>query len=283
MTTTANELVGSITKLTSFPDVAIRINDMLSDENSGATEIGALIETDPALSAAMLRISNSPLYNVGGSVDSIDRAVTIVGTREVRDLAFGICASETFKGIPNDLITVEDFWRHCIFCASAAQCLGKKASVSKGESYFCAGLLHDIGHLVMFNQEPELSTKALQHSLDNNDGLSPYLSEREIFGFDHMDVGGELARQWRLPDTLRHAIQYHHEPFSAEEVTDAALVIHVANSIAVLAELGSLNLDDAPPIDERVLSELGIDSSIVPDVIEKTQESVDELLRIFVN
>ena len=283
MTTTPEELAANITQLVSFPDVAFRINEMLSDENSGAAEIGALIEPDPALSAALLRIANSALYGIGGSVSSVERAVTIVGLREVRDLAFGICANAAFEGIPNDLISVEDFWKHSLYCAAAAQSLGRKARVCAGESLFTAGLLHDIGHLVMFNQSPDLAREALQLSLDENDGLSPYLSERKVFGFDHMAVGAELARQWRLPESLQVCIGFHHEPFTCDGITDAVLVVHLANSIAVLAELDSVNLNDAPPMDDRTFDKLGLNPDVITDIVADTRDSVAELLRIFVN
>lgn len=283
MTTTPEGMAASVTQLASFPDVAFRINEMISDENSGAAEIGALIEPDPALSAALLRIANSALYSVGGDVSSVERAVAVVGLREVRDLTFSICASATFSGIPNDLITVEDFWKHSLFCAAAAQTLAKKARVCVGESLFAAGLLHDIGHLVMFSQSPEMSRKALQLSLQENDGLSPYLSERKVFGFDHMAVGAELARQWRLPTSLQECIGFHHEPFASNEITEAVLVVHLANSVAVLAELGSLNFDDAPPVDDRVMTRLGLDTNDIAETVQETCESVAELLTIFVH
>ncbi len=283
MATTPEELAGNITQMASFPDVAFRINEMLSDENSSAADIGAVIEPDPALSAALLRIANSAMYGIGSNVSTIDRAVTVVGLREVRDLAFGICATSTFKGIPNELITVEDFWKHSLFCAAAAQTIGRVAKIRNGESLFTAGLLHDIGHLVMFNQCPELSREALQLSLDENDGLTPYLSERKVFGFDHMAVGAELARQWRLPECLRLCIEFHHEPFSASDCTESVLAVHLANSVAVLAELDSDSMDDAPPIDERAFRELGVGEDTLREVVEETQAAVTELLRIFVN
>jgi len=283
VTTSAKELAANITQLASFPDVAFRINDMLSDENSGASEIGALIEPDPALSAALLRIANSSLYGIGGEVSSVERAVTIVGLREVRDLAFGICASAAFEGIPNSLITVEDFWKHSLYCASAAQAIARKARVCPGESLFTAGLLHDIGHLVMFNQCPELSKESLQLSLDENDGLTPYVSERTVFGFDHMDVGLELATQWKLPVGLQECIGSHHEPYVTGEASDAVVVVHVANSLAVLAELDSSNPDDAPPIDDRAMAKLALKDEAIADIVTETQESVSDLIRIFVN
>jgi len=283
VTTTAAELAAKVTQLASFPEVAFRINDAILDEHSGAAEIGALIEPDPALSAALLRIANSAHYRAGGEVGSVERAVAVVGLREIRDLTFSICASKTFDGIPNELVSVKDFWKHSLYCATGAQSIARKAKVCQGESLFAAGLLHDIGHLVMFSQSPDLSRQALQLSLEESDGLSPYLSERTVFGFDHMAVGVELARQWRLPTLLRECMEYHHEPLASDAMTDAVLVVHAANSIAVMAELDSLDPEDAPPIDDRVFTRLGLDADSVAAVVEETREAVAELLNIFVN
>lgn len=283
MSTTPKELAGNITQLTSFPNVAFRINDAFADENSSAADFVALIEPDPALSAALLRIANSSLYGVGGTVSTVERAIAIVGLREIRDLAFGICANTTFQGIPNDLISVKDFWTHSLYCASASQNIGRKAKIRTADSLFTAGLLHDIGELVMFNQNPELSRTALELSLDEDDGVTSYLAERKVFGFDHAEVGAELARQWCLPDSLRACIEFHHDPFASDISGDSVLAVHLANCIAVLAELNSLNFDDAPPIDKRAFEQLGLSPDDVPEIVEETKESVNELLQIFLN
>ena len=117
-----------------------------------------------------MRIANSARYGTGGTIGTIARAVTVVGLQEVRYLAFGICASTAFKGIPNGLMTVEDLWKHSLHCAAASQSLGQKSPIRTDDSLFTAGLLHNIGHLVMFNQCPDLSREALQLSLEENDG-----------------------------------------------------------------------------------------------------------------
>ena len=107
--------------------------------------------------------------------------------------------------------------------------------------------------------------------------------EHLVFGFDHMAVGAELARQWRLPECLRLCIEFHHEPFSATDCMESVLAVHLANSVAVLAELDSDSMDDAPPVDERAFRELGVGEDTVREVVEETQAAVTELLRIFVN
>ena len=283
MAESAEQLANNVTQLASFPDVAFRINDMLRDEDSSAEQIGAVIEPDPALSAALLRLANSALFGIGGNVSNVARAITVVGLREVRDLAFGICATTTFKGIPNDLVSVEDFWKHSLYCAVAARHIGARARVRGGDSLFTAGLLHDIGHLVMFNQCPDKARQALLHSVDENDGVAVYLSEREIFGFDHAAVGAALARQWRLPESLCAAIEFHHDPYAADELTDSILAVHIANSVAVLTELDSRDYEDAPPIDPRAMAALGVSRDALLEDIDEIREAAGQLVRIFVN
>ena len=280
---TAEQIAGQVTKLTSFPDVAFRISDALEDDNSSAGDIGALIEIDPALTAAVLRIANSAMYGAVSSVETVERAVTVMGLHEIRDIVFGVSSATTFKAIPNELISVEDFWKHSLYCAAAAQHLGQQIRCCRGGPNFTAGLLHDIGHLVLFNQCPEKSREALQHSLDNNDGLTPHVSEHKVFGFDHTQVGHALARLWRFPAPLQCAIRDHHHPFGADDVSDIAVLIHLANAIAILAEFDSEEMADGPAIDRRAMEHLGLEADVFIATIPIIQERVPELLQAFVN
>ncbi len=283
MTHTAEDLAASITQLTSFSDVVLRLDSMLADENSSAAQIGNLIEQDPALTAKLIRIANSALFNAGVPIDSVKDAVTRVGMRQVRDITLGVCATEAFDGIPNDLVSPEDFWKHSLSCAISAQLLASHTRQVGNESAFTAGLLHDIGQLVMFSKCPEQSQQALLLSIDLSDGRSTYLAEREIFGFDHANVGAELAKQWGFPDNLRHCVEWHHEPFECDEISNLTVLIHIANSVAVLAELDSVDMDDAAPVDPRAFDQLQLDTEIIPEIVAETRESVADLLRLFLN
>lgn len=283
MSVTPDELVGQVTKLTSFPDVAIRINDALTSGDSSAADLGDIIRLDPALTATLLRLANSAMYPTTGPVDNIDRAVTIVGLQAIRDLAFGVSAAASFRSIPNELMSMEDFWKHSLYCADIAQQLGDTARVCRGQSLFTAGLLHDIGHLVMFSLSPDLSRQALEHSLDHSDGLMIYLSEREIFGFDHAEAGAALAERWQFPEMLVQAIRYHHAPFETDPASDAAVVTHLANCIAVLADLGTVDPGEGPTIDPRALAHLGLDASVIPQLIDDAHEDVPEFLSLFLS
>jgi len=275
------EMVSSVTKLTSFPEVAFRINEVLTDDVSNADDISAIIEIDPALTAALLRIANTPLYSVAGGIDSVKRAVTVVGLNNIRDIAFGVSAAMTFQGISNCLISVEDFWKHSLYCAVSANFISKKTPLVDNVSPFTCGLLHDIGQLVMFNQCPELSRDSLLKALDDNDCLEVNLSEKAVFGYDHAEVGGLLAENWGLPKGIVEAIRYHHDPFAGNEPRIMPAIIQLANCAAVLSEIESTNLDDAPKYDKNVCDFLKVPEDLVINASIQARLMVPDLVSMF--
>lgn len=277
------DLVNEIERLASFPEVALRVSEVLDDDRSSAGDIGKLIEPDPALSAALLRIANSGAYRAGGGVDNVESAVKTVGMREVRDITFAISATSAFQGIPNELISVEDFWLHSLYCACAAQNLSRVTRRCRGVSLFTAGLLHDIGQLVLFSQYPDQARTALQNHARSEYELPICHFEREVFGFDHTEVGEALAERWQFPESLRYAIRYHHSFEEAPEHQDVAMVIGVANSLAVLAELDSDDFGDGPEIDAAVRSDLNVDDEMLLDASQAAKDDAKALLQLFIN
>lgn len=243
----------------------MRVGQVADDPNSSAEDIGRVVSQDPALTARILKIANSSFYSVAATVDTVSRAIVVLGDRQVRDLAIGVCANKELDGLKNDLVPMDVFWAHSIYCGVIAQLLAKGSAASGTESMFIAGLLHDIGQLVMFNRLPELSSEALQLAMDGPDNLSMDEVERDVFGFDHAMVGGELARAWKLPAMLGACMEFHHRPQNATDFSAEVALIHIANSTAVLAELESTNEIDAPPIHPDAWAAAGISKEAVPD------------------
>jgi len=213
---TPQGLVEQVRDLVTLPEAALRISRLVNDPNSTSADIGREISNDVALTARLLRIANSPALGQQGKISDISRAITVLGTRQVRDLTVGLAAIRSFEGISNHLVTMESFWRHSLLCAVAASHVAARRRGSRGDSPFVAGLLHDVGQLVLFSEAPELERKALSKSIDERDDLGLYLCEREALGFDHQAVGLALAQSWGLPRTLQECIEFHHEPHRAQ-------------------------------------------------------------------
>jgi putative nucleotidyltransferase with HDIG domain len=276
---TPQRLVASIKDLVTLPDVAMRIARMVNDPNSSAADIGREVSKDPALTARLLRIANSPALGQNGKIATISRAITLLGVRQVRDLTVGLTAVRTFDGIGNELVTMASFWRHSVLCAVAATQIAERRKGSRDDSPFIAGLLHDIGQLVLYSKVPELARRALLMSVDDPDDAGLYVCEREVMGFDHAAVGVALARNWGLPQALQECIEFHHEPQLAPSHSLEAATIHVANSVAVLAEIGSEDLTDAPRISDAALRATKLDAASLTEIIGKTRESAEDVLQ----
>ena len=279
---TPQGLVEHIRDLVTLPEVALRIAGMVDDPTSTSSDIGREISKDAALTARLLRVANSPAFGQHGKIANISRAITVLGVRQVRDLTVGLTAIRTFDGIANDLITMESFWRHSVLCAVAAGHIAARCHSGRSDTPFIAGLLHDVGQLVMFNKVPDLARQALLMSVDAVDDLGLYACERKVMGFDHADVGVALARNWGLPLSLQECIEFHHEPDRAREHPLEVATVHIANSVAVLAEIGSGDLSDAPPISAAALHAAKLDSAALVQIVLQTQESAAEMLPLLV-
>lgn len=276
---TAEGLVEGIKDLATLPETALRIARMVEDPNSSSADIGREIGNDAALTARILRIANSPAFGQHGKIADINRAITVLGLKQVRDLTVGLTAIRTFEGIPNELVTMESFWRHSLLCAVAAGHIAARRPAGRGGSPFVAGLLHDIGQLVIFSRVPQLAHKALLMTIDEGDDLNLYLYEREVMGFDHQSVGLALARSWGLPESLQECIAFHHEPQLAQAHKHEVATVHIANSIAVLSEIGSTNLGDAAAIAPEALRLAQLDEAAVVEIVRQTGDSAAEMLQ----
>lgn len=277
------DLVGNINDVVSLPGVFVRVNAMVNDPNSSMNEVAAVISQDPGLTIRVLRMANSPAYGISNEIDSVAKAATIIGTERIRDIALATSAVETFEGIPNDLVSMEDFWMHSIYCAIIAKHLASLVKMTNPDSLFVAGLLHDIGQLVLFNVVPEESRKALEYVLDDTEGTELNVVEQELLGFDHAMVGGALAESWHLTPMLVEVITAHHDLSLATEFKKQSAIVKIANSIAVMAELNSVDIEET---DAALLSDddwltAGFDAaqagSIMEQAVHNAQESYKEV------
>ncbi|ALP52011.1 hypothetical protein Tel_02020 [Candidatus Tenderia electrophaga] len=247
MSKQASDLVKGIAKLASLPEVCVRVNELVDDPRSSAADIGRVISRDTALTAQLLRMANSAFYNFPSKVNSISRAITVVGERELRYLVLALSAVRTFSQIPVEIINMASFWRHSVYCGVLARLVASHCHVLHAERLFVAGLLHDVGMLVMMNRAPEQAKQALSRS--EQEGRELPQVERELFGFDHADVGQALLQQWSIPAALCETVGCHHDVGRAEEARLDAAIVHIANVMANRAELPADHSGPVPQVD----------------------------------
>ena len=266
---TPKELVTGAVRLVSLPEVCIRVNEMVDDPNTSATDLGKVISQDTSLTARLLKIVNSSFYGFPAKIETVSRAVTVIGLRELRGLVLAASAVETFSKIPTELLNMVQFWRHSVYCAVVAQLLAQECHVLHSERLFVAGLLHDIGKLVMYNRLPEQSKQVLERADLHKE--YDFVIEQDQFGFDHAEVGGELLREWMMPDSLCESVHFHHYPDKAENHPIEASIVHMANSITCMAEQGlDVDMDVViQPIEDFAWKTTGLDESIIEPMFTK--------------
>ncbi len=263
----ARELVKGIGKLASLPEVCVRVNEMVDDPRSSAAAIGKVISRDTALTAQLLRLANSSFYNFPSNISTISRAITVIGERELRYLVLALSAVRTFSSIPIELSNMASFWRHSVYCAVLARAIAARCHVLHSERLFVAGLLHDIGKLVIMHRVPELAREALQRAQDGDEELHEV--EQEVLGCDHAAVGRVLLEQWKLPSVLCEAVGCHHNIAAAEEARLDAAIVHIANVFANRAELSGDHDGPLPQIDPLAWELTALDESMLETLADE--------------
>jgi putative nucleotidyltransferase with HDIG domain len=272
-------LLDDVEGLVSPPDVCMRVFELLHSPMTGTREIAAVVGVDPNLTARLLRIANSAFYSFSGKIDTISRAVTVIGTTELYQLVLSVSAVQTFSNIPNDLVKMDTFWHHSVYTGLVARALAVRARVLHPERLFVAGLMHDIGSLVLYHQRPEAMRDILLVAQGDEEVL--YQAELERFQFTHASVGGELMDRWRLPAELVEAVTWHHEPERAEKAAIEAHILHLAGHL--VNESGQGNFmglpHSVPQLSNVLLDVVGLDENELFFAFEEAAEQFPSTLQ----
>ena len=261
------ELVKGMIKLVSLPHVCIRVNLMVDDPSFSNNDIGDVISQDASLTVRLLKVANSAFFGFQSKIETVSRAVTVIGTHQLRDLVLAVSAVRTFTNIPIDLANMASFWRHSMFCGIVARLIAQKCNVLHTERLFVSGLLHDIGQLIIFHKLPELSRKMLRQVDLTDEELQTI--EKHFLGFNHGDVGAELMKIWQLPPSLCNAVKYHHNPGKAESDDLEASIIHLANAITHIAELEHMRDISIQRIDPYAWQRTKLSEDIIDGIIDE--------------
>lgn len=232
----AESLISDVSGLISPPDVCLRVAELVQCDTSSADDIGEVIIRDPNLTARLLRLVNSSFYGFRSKIDTVSRAVTVIGIRDLQSLVMAISAVKSFSNVPNKLVNMDTFWRHSIYTGLIARSLARRCSVLHPERLFIAGLLHDIGSLILYCRLHEIARDLLL--VADGDEEVFYRAELETLGFSHADLGAMLLARWQIPENLQEAVRDHHDPASASKYGMEAAILHVANLLANRSGIG---------------------------------------------
>lgn len=270
-------IVTNVRSIFSLPDVVFRINDLIDSGEATNIELERIISSDSALTAKILKFANSTYFGFSGKIETVMKAIAIIGHKELRNLVIASSVTTTFKGIPSDLVNMDTFWNHSVTSGVTARLL--TSNVDSRERFFIAGLLHDVGRLILFSQFPKESTKVL-HCMNQGEDAATQ-EERRIFGFTHAQLGAELLKQWKLPPNIWKMVEYQSDPMKNEEYQSDASTLCAAISIAnYIQPCTSQPINIETAISDRALktwSYLGLTAEIVESVITVAKLQVIEV------
>jgi putative nucleotidyltransferase with HDIG domain len=246
----ANQLLDRVDDLPPLPAVAAKVMGMAEDDRTSAMDMAQVLSTDQALTAKLIRISNSAYYGFARRISTVREAVVMLGFKQVRQVSVGASMMNTFKrnGI-DDGFDLDLFWGHSVAVAVASEALAKKTLGAKPEDAFTAGILHDIGRLVLRQVMPEEFGRAV--AIARSGEMHLHEAELEMTGFAHDEIGQALGERWKFPGHLVDAVRCHHDETLSGAEDGLAGVVAQANRLMLHYGLFcgyDLDIGDVPPL-----------------------------------
>ena len=265
-------------KIGTLPTVFHKIVDTVNSPFSSVQDIAAIIATDTSLSAKLLRLVNSPFYGLPNRIDTIPRAVALVGNGPLVMLTMGTVLVSAFSGIPSSLINMKEFWQHSISTGACAKMLARHAELEETESFFVAGLLHDIGRLIFFLEAPDSAFGVLSRS--RKSGIPMRDIERELLGFTHEEIGAELLKEWHCPPQLIDYVQNHHATIPGKPMP-YEVILPVADSIVSALGHGSSGEIFISPVSQEAWETLRLEPDDLRGIAQSIEENLVGLSQMF--
>ncbi len=271
-------------KLPSFPQAAAKLLAASKDEKASLADLAKIVETDPGISVRVLEIVNSAMYGLKRKITALSEAVVFLGLNEIKKLALGMTVFEKlFKTGRAEKFDRLLFWRHCISVAVLSTEIAKKTQYPDPEEAYIAGLLHDIGK-VLLDVQGRVNYNDLIDELENSTDLV-IEKERSVLGLGHDDVGAFFCSSWKLPEKLALAVKYHHQPFEHLGLTQEEIllisIVSVADFLCWTQGIGSFDIIRPPILPPEVEKTIDLDRINLIDCIQKMNQEVDNISKFY--
>ena len=266
------KILMNVGDLPALPQITNRIIELTADPESTNQEICDLINRDQVLVAKVLKLVNSAYYGLPRKVASVSEAVALLGMQTLRTLVVGASVYKTLAGMKKKSVgNYEEIWRHALACAVSSRLVATELVISQKDHAFTAGLLHDIGRVILATLCTDRYQKV--YELAEVRGCPLIEAEQEILETSHAEVGTIIAHKWNLPLTLIDPIGYHHEPFANCDNQELVQMVYLGNIAARLAGYGSDSCDHFT-LNDSVIKQWGINYEMLHLVAEKVKGNI---------
>jgi HD-like signal output (HDOD) protein len=272
---TAKSLVENVLQLISLPEIYLRLQQVIDDPDHTRDQVAEILSYDPSLSARILRIANSSYYGFPREIESVASAVGIIGEIDLRNLVLATSVAGSMNALSYRGVNIDDFWLHSLRCGITARLIAKGIGGFSPETLFLAGILHDLGILVIYQHDATLAA-AISRQIDQQHQLRDQ-AERELLGFDHAEVGALLLEAWGLSAELAELVRCHHQYQLAQDNKGASLMLALAN---LMAQDGPAADIDSDPRLAAMIGQLEISPDTLGRLVQDGGRQCDEVKNI---
>ena len=269
-----------VKEVPTLPIVYQQLFSKMSNPNVSVPQLAEIVTKDQALVTKILKLVNSAFYGYKKEINTISRAMVILGFRTVRNAALAISVFDYVSGAEEDSrFPVEDFWKHSLCTASVCKVLGERVGIKQQEETFVAGLLHDIGKMIMMKYFPDDFGEVCGYAHEHN--ISWSQAEEKLLNVNHTAVARAVLRSWNFPANLVEAVQFHHSLSSGSSYPGLVALTHVGDLVSYELDMGAPSSLAHPTPDARALKELGMSFEDIMKnkelFMEETKQSLDIL------
>jgi putative nucleotidyltransferase with HDIG domain len=273
------EVIRQIRDLPTLPEVVLRVTEMVNNPRVSAKDIGKVIAHDQVLTARLLKLVNSSYYGFPSEITKITTAIVILGFNSIKQLLLSTAVFDLFGKDRIEGFDRVDLLRHTIATAIASRMIGREMGYSDLEELFVAGLLHDIGKVVMDRYFHEDYREILHRTLEKD--ITFHTAEQDVCDCDHAVLGQLLARHWRLPEKLASIIAHHHNPEAAGQYGREAAIVHIADILAKAKRIGSGGDRVMPKLDMWSWELLALHPSTLETILAQLEDEFPQVISLF--
>ena len=267
-------IIQDLGQIPTMPTIAAKVMQIVNDPHSSAEDVAKFISRDVALTSKVLRLANSAFYGIPRTISSVNSAIVILGFNTIRSLVLSASVLKVFPQKPGLAASFDRkaFWKHSFMVGIASRMVAqiyRKKKLVDMETAFSAGLLHDIGKIILEQFSNDDYVPVLKAAKDQ--GLPLVVVERAILGMSHADVSGMLVDKWQMPNELKGPIVNHHSPMEDKASQDMACIVHYANHLCHVKGSGCMDNETYAPLakDVEALLGLGIAEELLLEELEK--------------
>jgi len=278
--TVRNNILAKVRNVPSMPSVVVKLKQYLSDPDVSFDELAKVIEFDPGLTANLLQLANSAYFGWSGRIKTVKEAISRLGTNRIFQMVLCMSVAPLVrKPVKGYDMESDGLWKHSIATAICAEQLAKNLNISNSEEAFTAGLLHDMGKILL-GTFVEIDDEPIKN-LVATEGLSFNEAERQVLGIDHAEAAAELLQYWKLPENVVAAARWHHSPDQAEEKhRDIVDLVHVADILCIRMGWGIGTDGPLYCLNSEAEDRLGVDAELEDIVTDKVGAAIDDMQSI---